>query len=99
MTHAGPTKRRAGIVSQAFSGRILARHPMNRRIEVRAGVLAEASACSSTTPDLCRRIRDDVDRHAGRCGEHRRQADDRRLAAERLRQIDDRQRPAVERCR
>ena len=92
MTQAGPTKRArrnrvAGVVRQVLAG-----HPVDGRIEVRAGVLAEAERVPVPRRPLVVVLRDDVDRHARRRGEHRRQPDHRRVGAERLRQIDDRQR-------
>ena len=68
---------------------IAARDPVDRRVEVRAGVLAEAQRVPVPRRPPLVVARDDVDRDAGRRPEHRRQADDRRLGPERLRQIDD----------
>ena len=68
---------------------VLARNPVNRRVEVRAGVLAEAQRVPVPRRSLVVVARDDLNRHAWRRREDRRQADDRRRRPERLRQIDD----------
>ena len=89
MTHAGPTSRRAGIVSQVLSIRSL---PVTQW----TGASKCVPVCSPNLSvfQVPRRplvvvARDDLDRDTGRRREHRRQADHRRVGAERLREIDD----------
>jgi hypothetical protein len=74
----------ARVVLKIFAG-----YPVHRRVEVRAGVLAEPQRVPVPARPLLVVAGNDVDRHARRCGKHRRQADDRGGRAERLREIDD----------
>jgi hypothetical protein len=70
---------------------------MDRRIEVRARVLAEPQRVPVPRRPLLVVPRNLIDRHARRRGENRRQVDDRRRRTERLREVDDLDRAVRER--
>ena len=89
MTHAGPTKRRAGIVSQALSGRSLPVIQWTGASKCVPVCSPNRSVFQYHAGPFVVVPRDDVDRDARRRGEDRRQADDRRRRPERLREIDD----------
>ena len=79
----------AGVV-----GQILAGYPVNGRVEVRAGVLAEPQRVPVPRRARAVVLGNDLDRHPRRRREDRRQSDDRRRGSEWLRQVDDAKRAA-----
>ena len=70
---------------------ILSCHPVNRRVEMRAGMFPETKRVPVPRRPALVVSRDHVDGHAWRRGEDRRQADHRRLGSKRLTEIDDAQ--------
>src|SRR5262249_54890837 len=70
-------------------GEVLPRDPVDRRIEMRAGVFAETERVPVPRGPAGVVARDTLDRQTRRRRERRRQADDGRRRPERLREVDD----------
>jgi hypothetical protein len=81
---AGDRDRVGGVGGQVFAG-----DPVHRRVEVGAGVLAQADGVPVPGGAFVVVVGDFLHGDAGRGGEDRRQTDDRRLWPERLGEVDD----------
>ena len=99
MTHAGATKCSAGIVSTELFGQIAAGDPVDRRVEVRAGVLAAREVVPVPARPARVVVRHLLDPERPALAHLGRQRDLRKLGRERLREVDDADAPARERRR